>query len=97
MSEFLKKEQEDLFKELCQIIAEEVDMLPEEIGLNMLLQKDLDMDSNSLMQVLIACQVEFDLDFDSVDIRDFKTVSDILSAISAIEGLDMDEEALVDE
>lgn len=97
MSEFLKKEQEDLFKELCQIIAEEVDMLPEEIGLNMLLQKDLDMDSNSLMQVLIACQVEFDLDFDSVDIRDFKTVSDILSAISAIEGLDMDEEALIDE
>lgn len=64
------------------IIAEEMDMDPQEVNEEQYLSDDLEMDKTSIMQVLTACEVEFGVEFDSDDLEDIKTVADIYSYIN---------------
>lgn len=66
-----------------EIIAEEMDLNPQDITEEMLLEEDLDMDSTSILQVLMACEVEFGVEYEAEDIRQIKTVEDILKSLSA--------------
>ena len=63
------------------IIAEETDENPESITQEMTLARDLDMDANSIEQVLTACEVEFGVQYTSEDLEDIKTVGDIVSSL----------------
>ncbi|MCI8633276.1 MAG: acyl carrier protein [Lachnospiraceae bacterium] len=65
-----------------QIIAEEMEINPEDITEEMSLEEDLEMDSTSILQVLMACEVEFNVEYDPEDIRQIKTVEDILKSLS---------------
>ena len=64
------------------IIAEETDMNPDDITEEMTLSNDLEMDENSIMQVLCACEAEFDVHYEEQDREDIKTVGDILNSLS---------------
>jgi len=48
----------------------------------MSLEEDLDMDQNSILQVLMACEVEFNVEYEQEDIRQIKTVEDILKSLA---------------
>lgn len=65
-----------------EIIAEEMDMNPQDITEEMSLDEDLDMDQNSILQVLMACEVEFNVEYEQEDIRQIKTVEDILKSLA---------------
>ena len=65
-----------------EIIAEEMDLNPQDITEEMTLDEDLDMDQNSILQVLMACEVEFNVEYEAEDIRQIKTVEDILKSLS---------------
>ena len=65
-----------------QIIAEEMEINPEDITEEMSLEEDLEMDSTSILQVLMACEVEFNVEYDPEDIRQIKKVEDILKILS---------------
>lgn len=64
------------------IIAEETDENPDSITEDMTLSRDLDMDANSIEQVLTACEVEFGVQYSSEDYEDIKTVGDIVNSLS---------------
>ncbi len=65
-----------------EIIAEEMDLNPQDITEEMSLEEDLDMDQNSILQVLMACEVEFNVEYEQEDIRQIKTVEDILKSLA---------------
>lgn len=65
-----------------EIIAEEMDISPDEITEEMSLEEDLEMDKTSILQVLMACEVEFGVEYEQEDIRDIRTVGDILASLS---------------
>jgi len=65
-----------------EIIAEEMDLNPQDISEEMSLEEDLDMDQNSILQVLMACEVEFNVEYEQEDIRQIKTVEDILKSLA---------------
>lgn len=65
-----------------EIIAEEMDLNPQDITEEMSLDEDLDMDQNSILQVLMACEVEFNVEYEQEDIRQIKTVEDILKSLA---------------
>ena len=69
-------------KILQEIIAEEMDLNPQDITEEMTLDEDLDMDQNSILQVLMACEVEFNVEYEQEDIRQIKTVEDILKSLA---------------
>lgn len=78
MSEELKK---DPFKIIREIIAEEMDIDPSEITEESSFDEDLEMDKNSIMQVLTACEMEFDIEYDSSDFNDIRSVADVLRSL----------------
>ena len=65
-----------------EIIAEEMEISPSEITEEMSLEDDLEMDSTNILQVLMACEVEFNVEYEPEDIRQIKTVEDILKSLS---------------
>ena len=65
-----------------EIIAEEMDLNPQDISEEMSMEEDLDMDQNSILQVLMACEVEFNVEYEQEDIRQIKTVEDILKSLA---------------
>lgn len=65
-----------------EIIAEEMEISTDEISEESSLEEDLEMDKNSIMQVLVACEMEFGVEYETEDIRQIKTVGDILSSLS---------------
>ena len=65
-----------------EIIAEEMDLNPQDISEEMSLEEDLDMDQKSILQVLMACEVEFNVEYEQEDIRQIKTVEDILKSLA---------------
>ena len=65
-----------------EIIAEEMEINPEDIEEEMSLEEDLEMDKTSILQVLMACEVEFNVEYEPEDIRQIKTVEDIIKSLS---------------
>lgn len=70
------------FDKLKQIIAEEMEISPEDINENQSFRDDLEMDNLSFMQIMMAMEVEFEIELDPSDIEQIKTVGDALSYIS---------------
>lgn len=73
----------DPFEQLKLIISEEMDIDPEDITEEMSLRDDLEMDQISILQVMMALEVDFDIELDPSDISQIKTVGDALSYIES--------------
>ena len=77
----MSKEERKPFDIICEIISEEMDINPQDITEEMSFDEDLDMDRNSIMQVLVACEMEFGIDYEQADFEDIRTVGDILKSL----------------
>ena len=77
----MEMDQREQLEIIKMIIAEEMDLNAADITEEMSLDQDLDMDQNSIMQVLAACEVEFDVTYEQEDYEDIKTVGDILRSL----------------
>lgn len=75
-------QQEDIEQMIRTILAEETDMNPDDIKPEMTLGHDLDMDRNSIEQVLVACEVEFGVQYEPEDAADIQTVQDLINSVS---------------
>ena len=71
----------DELEKLKQIIAEEMDISPEEINEEQSLRDDLEMDKISILQVIMALEVDFGIELEPEDIEQIRTVGDALSYI----------------
>lgn len=73
-----RKEALDLIRA---IVAEEVDANISDIDEDTTLAGDLDMTRDSIHQVLAACEVEFDIQYEPEDYDDIRSVGDILASL----------------
>lgn len=70
------------FDLICTIIAEEMDVNPSDLTEETTLADDLDMNRDNIRQVLIACEVEFGVEYEAQDYEDIRTVGDILASLN---------------
>ena len=75
------KPEKDPLSIIREIIAEEMDIDPSEITEESSFDEDLEMDKNSIWQVLTACEMEFGIDYDQQDFEDIRSVSDVLRSL----------------
>lgn len=64
------------------LLAEMLEIDPEEITPETDLEEDLDMDSLDGTELLLALEEEFDLEIDEDTARGFRTVGDIIDYVS---------------
>ena len=77
----MKEQEKSPLEIISEIIAEEADMNPSEITEETSLDEDLELDKNSIMQILVACEVEFGIEYEQADFEDIRTVADILRSL----------------
>ena len=66
---------------ISEIIAEEADINPADVTEETSLDDDLELDKNSIMQILVACEVEFGIEYEQADFEDIRSVADILRSL----------------
>ena len=77
----MKEQERSPLEIISEIIAEEADMNPSEITEETSLDEDLELDKNSIMQILVACEVEFGIEYEQADFEDIRSVADILRSL----------------
>ena len=65
-----------------EIIAEEMDISPQEVREDMNLKEDLEMDETSITQLLMACEAEFGVEYGLQDMWQIKTVEDVVNSVT---------------
>ena len=65
-----------------EIIAEEMDISPQEVREDMNLKEDLEMDETSITQLLMACEAEFGVEYELQDMCQIQTVADVVNSVT---------------
>ncbi|MEE3409178.1 MAG: phosphopantetheine-binding protein, partial [Erysipelotrichaceae bacterium] len=73
----MKEQERSPLEIISEIIAEEADINPADITEETSLDDDLELDKNSIMQILVACEVEFGIEYEQADFDDIRSVADI--------------------
>jgi len=68
-----------LFERVRDIIAEKLDVKPEEITMESSFADDLEADSITLFELVMALEDEFDIEIDDESIEQITTVGDIVN------------------
>jgi len=68
-----------LFERVRDIIAEKLDVKPEEITMESSFADDLEADSKTLFELVMALEDEFDIEIDDESIEQITTVGDIVN------------------
>jgi acyl carrier protein len=69
----------ELFERVRDIIAEKLDVKPEEITMESSFADDLEADSITLFELVMALEDEFDIEIDDESIEQITTVGDIVN------------------
>jgi len=69
----------DMFEKIRDIVAEKVGVEPEEITMETSFADDLDADSITLFELVMALEDEFDIEIDDESIEQITTVGDIVN------------------
>ena len=77
----MKEQERSPLEIISEIIAEEADINPADITEVTSLDDDLELDKNSIMQILVACEVEFGIEYEQADFDDIRSVADILRSL----------------
>lgn len=77
----MKEQERSPLEIISEIIAEEADINPADITEETSLDEDLELDKNSIMQILVACEVEFGIEYEQADFDDIRSVADILRSL----------------
>ncbi len=73
-----------LTKKLIEIISTQFNVNEKEINLDTSFKDDLNADSLDLVELIMALEDEFDLEFDDEDVDNIKTVGDAKNYIKAL-------------
>lgn len=77
-----------LTKKIMEIIATQFNISIKDISLETSFKDDLNADSLDLVELIMALEDEFDLEFDDEDVDDIKTVEDAKNYIKKLIGSD---------
>lgn len=75
--------EERILSELSELISEVTAIPTEEIELDKLLNDDLDVDSLSLVEIMVAAEERFGTSLPEEEMVEFKTVRDVVTFIGA--------------
>ncbi|WMJ76299.1 MULTISPECIES: acyl carrier protein [unclassified Sedimentibacter] len=78
-----------MFEKIRNIVAEKVGVDPEEIAMDTSFADDLEADSITLFELVMALEDEFDIEIDDESIEKITTVGDIVNYLE--ENIDMQE------
>ncbi|MEU9853227.1 acyl carrier protein [Streptomyces sp. NPDC047974] len=73
--------QEDIVKGLAEIVNEIAGIPVEDVEMDKSFTDDLDVDSLSMVEVVVAAEERFDVKIPDNDVKDLKTVGDAVSYI----------------
>ena len=68
----------DYYERVVQIIAEELDVDPEELSLDTHITDDLDADSLDAMEVILQIEEEFDVEIPDELVQRIQTIADVV-------------------
>ena len=72
-----------VFERVQEIIAEKLDLDPEEITMESSLDDDLEADSLDVIEIITALEDEFNITFQQEDLQEIEKVSDLVSYIES--------------
>ena len=72
-----------VFERVLDIIAEKLDLDPEEITMESSLDDDLEADSLDVLEIITALEDEFNITFQQEDLQEMEKVSDLVSYIES--------------
>ena len=72
-----------VFERVQEIIAEKLDLDPEEITMESSLDDDLEADSLDVIEIITALEDEFNITFQQEDLLEMEKVSDLVSYIES--------------
>ena len=72
-----------VFERVQEIIAEKLDLDPEEITMESSLDDDLEADSLDVIEIITALEDEFNISFQQEDLQEMEKVSDLVSYIES--------------
>ena len=72
-----------VFERVQEIIAEKLDLDPEEITMESSLDDDLEADSLDVIEIITALEDEFNITFHQEDLQEMEKVSDLVSYIES--------------
>ncbi len=70
-----------IFEKVRDIICEQFDLEPDQVTENILLKEDLDADSLDLVDLVMSFEDEFQIEVPEEEVRNIKTVGDIVKYI----------------
>lgn len=73
---------DEKFAKVCEIIAEQLDVDAASITMETRLVEDLEADSLSVVELVMAFEDEFDVKLPDEELENIKTVGDIIKALS---------------
>jgi acyl carrier protein len=73
-----------VFEKIREIICEKLGVSPSEVAMNTSLKDDLDADSLSLFELVMAFEEEFNLEIEDEQIENIETVGDIVTYLENI-------------
>lgn len=74
--------QQEIFNDLVDILQEVGDVNPAVVALDSSLSSDLDVDSLLMVEILVAAEEKFGAEIPDENVRDLKTVGDLVRHIS---------------
>lgn len=72
-----------VFERVQEIIAEKLELDPEEITMESSLDDDLEADSLDVIEIITALEDEFNITFQQEDLQEMEKVSDLVSYIES--------------
>ena len=73
---------DEKFEKVCDIIAEELDVDRDSLTMETRLVEDLEADSLSIVELVMAFEDEFDAKLPDEELENIKTIGDILNALA---------------
>jgi acyl carrier protein len=70
-----------VFEKIVEILCEQLDLREDQIQMDTAITDDLGADSLDLVEVLMACEDEFDVEIPDEDAEKFKNVGDLVHYI----------------
>jgi acyl carrier protein len=74
--------QEEIFSQLRALLAKKLDLPEEEFSLDKTLRDDLDLDSMTLLEVVMEIEIRFSIHLDQREADQWKNLDDLVKAIS---------------
>jgi acyl carrier protein len=74
--------QEEIFSQLRSLLAKKLDLPEEEFALAASLRDDLDLDSMTLLEVVMEIEIRFSIHLDQREADQWKNLGDLVKAIS---------------